>query len=136
MRPVQITTPTSLPAPSCGACSQPKHPLERHWRHVESLYTKGYPKCKQRLAFFGRLPWENIVSSSARDRVRALLKTHRLAPDRYRHPGQRRRSLRCGPDVARHVTLMLSLEETFDVDSRTRCYAGAPSRASTPSSRR
>ena len=66
--------------------------------------------------FYRRLPWEPILSSSTRDRVRALLKTtgrlqtdiDTLADDADLYAA--------GLTSHATVTLMLSLEEAFDVE--------------------
>jgi acyl carrier protein len=65
---------------------------------------------------YRRLPWEHIVSSSARNRVRALLKTtgrlqtdiDTLADDADLYAA--------GLTSHATVNLMLSLEEAFDVE--------------------
>jgi acyl carrier protein len=65
---------------------------------------------------YRRLPWEHIVSSSARDRVRALLKTtgrlqtgiDTLANDADLYDA--------GLTSHATVNLMLALEEAFDVE--------------------
>jgi acyl carrier protein len=63
-----------------------------------------------------RLPWEHYVSSSARDRVRALLKTRGWLATDIDSLADDADLYAAGLTSRDTVTLMLTLEEVFDVE--------------------